>query len=500
MEIDYSWILILSAIMAYGGTSIIYRKVLKVAKIRRLTDNPNERKLQKSPVPVLGGLAVFFGMICGLLLAGSLFVQCTDIKSLVGGRLFVSTIFDLFPVMMACSILLFIGMVDDLIGLSPLFRLIVECLAILLMCLCSGLCVDNMYGLFGVESFSWWIGIPLTVFAGVGIINAYNMVDGVDGLSTGLCITTAPVLMAIFMKRQDWADASLLACFTASLFPFLLHNVFGKKSRMFIGDAGTMVMGALFTWCLIQCLSSRGMMSNLSETDPDVVMCLPVMMFSVASVPVLDTLRVMAVRKMQGKSVFQGDRNHLHHKFVDAGISPAVTSCSEILLNALVILAWYVSYKSGLWQMGQLVVTLSVAVVLVWGTYFFLDRRENYNSYILNLMRRFSVLSHIERRKTWKRVQWFVDRGSYEDMTEFVMRLMDSDGDLNGMDMDVISVMNYLQDSNKTKVSALVKNLKIDVVRVQNILKELDRKELVEVLERNDAGEIEKVKMGRLSE
>lgn len=495
---NYYWVLLLSGIMAYCATSVIYRKVLKVAKVRQLVDNPNERKSQKVPVPVLGGIAVYFGILCSLLFAGALVIQFGELSSMLSGKLVYSTVCDLLPVLLASSVLLLVGCMDDLVGLSPRFRLVMECCAILGMCLCSGRCVDSFHGMFGIWDFSLWIGLPLTVFAGVGIINAYNMVDGVDGLSTGLCITTTPIMMAVFAKRQDWADAALVACYFASLIPFFIHNVFGKRSRMFIGDAGTMVMGTLFTWCVIQTLSSKGVMANLMDTDPDAVMCLPAMLLSMACVPVMDTLRVMVVRKLQGYSVFRADRNHLHHKFIDVGISPFVTTLSEIVLNLLVVLAWYVSYKMGVRQMGQLFVTLGAAVVLVWGSYFFLNNRENYNTRVLRLMRGFSVVSHWERSKEWKMIQRYVDKGSYEDLTEFVLANFKGDGSsISDNDMSVVFVMNYLQDRNSANVNEIVSNLNIDPLRVSEILQEIDEHGLIEVLDRDGDGKIRKLKLRR---
>lgn len=492
------FILLIPAIVAYMATSIIYRKVLKLAKVRNVMDNPNERKLHDAPVPVLGGMAVFFGILAGLLAAGVFFVQFVDMDKMVGGLSVGSSICDLLPVLLAASILLFTGCVDDLIGLSPLFRLIVEILAITGLCLCSDMCVDSFFGLFGITTFSRWIGLPLTVFVGVGIINAYNMVDGVDGLSSGLCITVAPIIIWLFQKRNDWVDATLVACYMASLIPFFMHNVFGKKSRMFIGDAGTMVMGLLLTWCVIKTLSSNGVMSNLKETDPDAVMCLPAMLFSIASVPVMDTLRVIVLRKMCGKSAFMADRRHLHHKFVDSGISHSVTTLSEIVMNLLVVLAWYVSYKSGLWQMGQLIVTLTVAMVLVWGTYLFLDKKNSYNTWIVKMMKNFTVISHLEGKPVWKRMQKFLDKGTYEDLTEIVMHRLGREGkELSENDMDVINIMNFMQDKNKVYVTDIVKSLNIDNVSVQSILVELERNGLIQVLASEEDGSIIKLTLCR---
>ena len=320
--------LAISAFASVVAVHWIYMKVLKIAKLKDLVDNPDARKLQKSPVPVLGGLAVFFGLLIGSLCFAALN------GGLVGH----------LPAMLAASVMLYVGMMDDMLGLSPISRLLIEILAVTGMIFASGLCVDSLHGLWGIGQFSWWIAVPLTVFAGVGLINAYNMVDGVNGLSSGLCIACSIMLSVVFWKRSDIVDCALALCFGASLFPFFLHNVFGDRSRMFIGDAGTMVMGMLVSWFMIRVLSSK---NPYMYSDGDHV-CLVAMMIAIASVPVFDTLRVMAGRMFRGESPFHADKTHLHHIFISLGVSHSITALSEILMDIAVAAIWFVTFKCGL--------------------------------------------------------------------------------------------------------------------------------------------------------
>ena len=201
---NYLLVLLISAMMSMFAVHWVFMKILKIAKLKGLVDAPNARKLQKIPVPVLGGLAVFFGLLAGLLCASALFhfTSFTFENTYDTLRAWSSLRGMLLPAVLGASIVLYTGAIDDTIGLSPLNRFIIEIAVILCICYGTGMCVDSLHGLFGINDFSWWIGIPLTVFAGVGIINAFNMVDGVNGLSSGLCIVVSFLMGTFFHKKK----------------------------------------------------------------------------------------------------------------------------------------------------------------------------------------------------------------------------------------------------------------------------------------------------------
>ena len=289
--------LLLSTITSFIASIWAFPCFLRISKDKGLVDNPNPRKLQDRPVPVIGGLVVFFGMLCG----GLMFVALQMNRPFEMSQ-------SLDPLLLGAGITLYVGVLDDLSGLKAWQRIVVEVLVMLGLIYGSGMCVDSLHGLLGVEDFSWWVGVPLTVFAGVGIINAYNMVDGVNGLSSGLCILCSIMLGIISYRRVDYANSALAFCYAASLVVFFVHNVFGKRSKMFIGDGGTMVMGLMVSWFTICVLSTENNESigRLALTGRE--LGLVPMMLSVASVPVFDTLRVMTARIMRGDSPFKADK------------------------------------------------------------------------------------------------------------------------------------------------------------------------------------------------
>lgn len=399
--------ILVPALSALLAVRWIYFKILKLAKEKGLVDNPDARKLQKFPVPVLGGLAVFFGVTFGMLTGCALYYTLNED---ITGQATEFTSTRLIQVMLAMSVMLYTGSLDDILGLSPRTRFVIEILVILGIVLSSGACMDSLHGLWGVHDFSWWMAVPLTVFAGVGIINAVNMVDGVNGLSSGLCITCSALFGVVFLYIGDIANAILAFTMAASLLPFFVHNVFGDKSRMFIGDAGTMIMGILMTWFVI-CIISSGGYACLIFDD----VCIVAMVLAFMSVPVADTLRVMTMRVFKGKSPFSPDKTHLHHAFVAMGVSHSITALSIILINLAVVGTWYVAVKTGASLECQLYSVIIVAAILVWGSYIFLEHESRSSSRKAQWLRNFSIRTHLGRKEWWQRFTYFLDAPEFDE-------------------------------------------------------------------------------------
>ena len=492
-------IILISAIASFLAVHWVFLKILKIAKMKGLVDAPNARKLQNIPIPVLGGLAVFFGLLTGLLCGSVLFdlTGFTFESAISTTKAWSNFRGVLLPVVLGASIVLYIGAIDDTIGLSAVNRLVLEVAVMLGICYGTGLCVDSLHGLFGINEFSWWIGIPLTVFAGVGIINAFNMVDGVNGLSSGLCIVVSLLMGTFFLKRFDHTDSLLAFCFAASLLPFLFHNVFGKHSRMFIGDAGTMVMGLIVSWCMIKTLSTDGVVGMLNHSSPKLErMCLPAMLLAIASVPVMDTIRVMTERMLKGGSPFKADKTHLHHQFIAIGVSHSVTTLFEMCINIAVVGVWYLLYKVGLSQELQLLFTVLAAAVLIWGTYFFLSYHEKHHTRLSDRLKHFSLKTHLGHKRWWLKLQKFLDRGAYIDMA-YVMRKKFGIDNLTDQQNDAVVLLNYLQGKKKESVASVMDNAGLSHPdTILAIIDRLDEEGIIDVLEYDDN---EKPKVIRIS-
>lgn len=387
------------AFLSLVAVQWIFFRILKIAKIKHLEDMPDGRKLQKQPTPFLGGLAVFFGLTIGLILAAYLFPETKN----------------LLPVMLACTVMLYIGSIDDVLGISAGLRAFIEALTIVGLIYSSGMCIDSFHGLWGIQTFSWCWGVPLTVFVGVGLINAFNMIDGVNGLSSLLCIVCSCLLGTIFYKMGDPADAALAFCFAGSLVTFSFHNIFGRKSCMFIGDGGTMVMGLLVSWFVIRIMSHQGLANNQMDA---IGMNTIAMLLAVVSVPVFDTLRVMFMRIFRGKSPFVPDKTHLHHLFIELGFSHIFTTLMEVSMVILVTFIWYMSYKLGLGIEWQLYIMLFAAVLFIGGTTVILFYCTSHPELKARIYAKAS-LSHPKDTKWWYHVRQLVDYRAYDADQEF---------------------------------------------------------------------------------
>ena len=393
---------LIAAIMALMAVRWIYFRILAIAKKKNVVDNPNARKLQKQPVPVMGGIAVFFGVLAGLLVGTSVYAlpfllshEPVDLPSS-----------SLLSVLAAMGIMLYMGAIDDMIGLSAVKRLLIEMGVVLGLIMSSGGCIDTFRGMWGVGALSWWIAVPLTIFAGVGIINAINMIDGVNGLSSGICMTCSILFGVAFIRIMDWGNAVLAFSMAAALMPFFIHNVFGSKSRMFIGDAGTMVMGILMTWFTISTLRAPAMTEYYTPVVRTnmVAMCLAIL-----SVPVFDTLRVMIMRMLKGCSPFKADMTHLHHTFIQIGVSHSITALIEILIDGVIVGIWGVCVLLRVNLDWQLYIVLMAALLMVWGTYFFLHYHTVHQTALWQRMTQMSRKTHLGHTAWWLRFQAFLD-------------------------------------------------------------------------------------------
>lgn len=355
----------------------IFPKVLAVALQKNIVDNPDARKLQKRPIPVLGGMAVFFGLTFGFVIA-MMFADCAE----------------LFPVFAAMTIMLYMGTLDDIMGLSPALRFVVEIAVMTMMVIISRCAINDFHGLFGLEVIPMWVAVPLTVFATVGIINAINLIDGIDGLSSGYCVMACLMFCVMFYHVGHESMVILTAVATGAMIPFFFHNVFGKTSKMFIGDGGTLVMGTMMATFVLQVLDAQSPCAELRASNIGLIP----FTLAVLSIPVFDTLRVMLSRLSRGVSPFHPDKTHLHHIFIEIGCSHPATFVAILTLNSLVVLTWWVLVVRGFSVDVQLYVVVAMALLFTFGVYAFISYHITRKTRINTLLLRVGELSHIERK------------------------------------------------------------------------------------------------------
>ena len=390
-------ILIILFFLSLIVTTVAYPFVLRYALHHNIVDNPDARKLHRKPVPIMGGVAVYAGILVGCL-AMSLLVSGASIRWSL----------------MAMTTMLVLGVWDDIKNLSAILRLFVQFGIVGAYMWFTGHLIDNFYGLFGIHEISLWVAIPLSLVAGVGTINAINMIDGVDGYSSGYGIMACSGFAVLFITANHLVWSCLAVIVAASLIPFFMHNVFGIRSKMFIGDGGTMMLGFLMSifefgaFSLHCCpeLEARG---------------LGLMAFTLAMlcIPVFDTLRVMTARIVRGRSPFKPDTSHLHHLFIDMGFSHLGAALFILSMNFTVILVWLWLWLSGASINTQTCVVALMGVAVTFGFYKLMrwqqhsgpigDDGQPQGTPLWHAFCRIGKWSHIEEGVVWHALQKFVD-------------------------------------------------------------------------------------------
>ena len=367
----------------------IHPRLVKIALLKNIVDNPDARKLQRTPVPVLGGVAVFFGVVIAIGCMSSV-VDCSGLP----------------VVIMAMMAMLYTGTMDDILNLSPSLRFLIEIVVVLLLVFVGGYCINDFRGLWGIGPISSWYAVPLTVFATVGIINAINLMDGVNGLSSGYCIMACTIFGILFHLAGEEVMTILAVVSVGALIPFFLHNVFGKSSKMFIGDGGTLVMGTVMSVFVIAILQSGSRVAAFVGPNVGLVP----FTLAVLSVPVFDTLRVMSTRMLKGSSPFRPDKTHLHHMFIDMGCSHVATTLAILGLNTAVVLCWWAFEAAGFSIAVQLYAVVGMSLLATFGLYHFMQWHIRRDTKFMGIIRRLGYKTHISRTGIFFWLQQVMDK------------------------------------------------------------------------------------------
>ncbi|MCR5573690.1 MAG: undecaprenyl/decaprenyl-phosphate alpha-N-acetylglucosaminyl 1-phosphate transferase [Bacteroidaceae bacterium] len=396
--------LIILAFLSLTVTTITFPYVLRYARRHKIVDNPDARKLHRLPVPVLGGVAVYAGILAG----------CLAMWLLVRGA-------SISWSLLAMTTMLVMGVWDDMKNLSPILRLLVQFGIVGAYMGFTGYYINNFYGFLGIHEISPWVGIPLSLIAGVGTINAINMIDGVDGYSSGFGIMACACFAAIFIAVGQSVWSCLAVIVASSLMPFFFHNVFGVKSKMFIGDGGTMMLGFLMTIFGLGAMSLRRGLELEAQGIGIIAMTL-----SVLCIPIFDTLRVMIVRMLRGLSPFRPDKSHLHHLFIDMGFSHLGAAISILSMNLVVILVWLLLWLCGASINVQTFAVLLMGFAVTFGFYKLMRWQQHsgpigddglpQGTPLWHVFRRIGMMSHKEDDSVWIALRkiadskWFVKR------------------------------------------------------------------------------------------
>lgn len=311
------------------------KALIRVAHTRKIYDQPNGRTTHLRPTPRLAGIAIFLSVI----LTSSLFIPM-----------------DAFPrfqfVVAGSVIIFFIGIKDDLVGISFSKKFIAEIAAATILILFAGFRFTNLHGFFGVGEISYPISYLLTLVIIIGIINAFNLIDGVDGLSGALALAAFATFGGWFWMNHQPGYALLCAATIGSLLSFLWYNVWSKRNKIFMGDTGALFLGFLVSLLVVQFNEM-----NLNPSLPLPVASSPMVSFGILIIPIFDTCRVMLARILQGKSPFYPDKTHIHHHLLNLGLSHK--QVTAILFAASIGYTWFA------FQLQHLNIYLSTIILVL---------------------------------------------------------------------------------------------------------------------------------------
>ncbi|MDE5749682.1 MAG: undecaprenyl/decaprenyl-phosphate alpha-N-acetylglucosaminyl 1-phosphate transferase [Duncaniella sp.] len=317
-------IIVFALCVLFAG--VLIPEILLIAYRRNLFDEVDERKIHKGSIPRLGGIAFepVILLSIALTLGGNLLFDCDAFADVFGAdaKLMVTAF-------CAIQMLYLLGMADDLIGIKYRAKFVVQIICAVLL-IAGGCWFKTLAGALGIEGLSPWIGYPFTAVVIVFLINAINLIDGIDGLASGLSSIASGIYGFSFLLLGQYDLAILSFATLGVLVPFFYFNVFGdvtKHSKIFMGDTGSLTIGLILSILGIRLYTTPE--SACIDFNPAVIA------FSPLIIPCFDVLRVYTIRIRQHRSPFLPDKNHIHHKFLAAGMLPRTAMVTIISISAL---------------------------------------------------------------------------------------------------------------------------------------------------------------------
>jgi UDP-N-acetylmuramyl pentapeptide phosphotransferase/UDP-N-acetylglucosamine-1-phosphate transferase len=314
---EHGYILLLGFFTAFVVALLTMPSLIKVARMKHLVDEPTEaRKLHHRSVPTIGGIIIFAAIIFSYALwfpRGSRIDLMADGYRdlyLAMGRAYMDFKF----VIAALVLLFFIGVKDDIVGFSPVKKLMGHMIVGYILVMVAGIRIDDMHGIFGVYELPEAVSIAFSFFVYVVVVNGINLIDGVDGLAGGVGVIAALAYGTWLYLAGDVSLALLAAVLAGAVAGFLIFNV--HPARIFMGDSGSLIIGAVLAVLAMKIVDHDTSRLPLQLRQ----LPTPIFAMSVLAYPLVDTLRVFIVRMARGVSPFAADRNHIHHRLMDLGL------------------------------------------------------------------------------------------------------------------------------------------------------------------------------------
>lgn len=327
---------LLSFLWAFVVTVFAIPSITYVAHVKNLLDEPDHRRVHASLTPRLGGLAIFAGVMSSLTIFGDMTPQ---IQRVVAAGL----------------IVFFIGLKDDIIPISAFKKFFVQILATGIVMFLGEVKIDNFQGIFGMYDLPYGLSYGFTFLVIIGLTNAINLIDGLDGLA-GTIILIASVSFGIYFYQTNGSIfhpyATVAFCLAGAIIGFLRYNI--RKAIIFMGDTGSLVCGLLLSVMAIQFVQMRPFSGS------------PVVAIAVLIIPIFDTIRVFTMRILSGKSPFAPDKNHIHHVLMELGLSQLGVVATLAAVNIVfIVLVRQLTFLGNNLLLGSLAASLLFVSILL---------------------------------------------------------------------------------------------------------------------------------------
>lgn len=337
--------IVFAFICSVGVTWYSIPKVIRVVTLRQLTDKPGERKIHRKSIPTLGGVGIFGGFAFGLLMSVNGYIP--------GIAYFMAALLFLF----------FIGIKDDLVSLDPRKKFVAELSSVIIIVLFTNLRFTSLHGLFGVDTLPAWSSYLITIFVMLLIINAVNLIDGIDGLAASVGIIASLAFGTWFFLSGDYGYTVMASALTGALMVFLAYNLSDGPNKIFMGDTGSLVIGLTLAVFAIR----FNEINATTRTFYDLASA-PSVSIAVLIVPLFDTLRVIILRWKDRQSLFVADNRHIHHLMLRAGFTHRQATMWISLFNIGIIAVALLLDRIGILWLGLvllLICTIFTQVVVL---------------------------------------------------------------------------------------------------------------------------------------
>lgn len=274
---------IIGFLASFGLAVIVIPMVIKWVKKNHLMDNPNERASHFTPTPTLGGIGFMPGIMLGILL--------------------LPFNWEIGAILLSAITLFVTGLLDDTRDLKASKKLLIQ-LSVGAILFASGLQFNSFHGILGITDFHWLISMAITIFFFAGIINSFNLIDGIDGLAAGIGFINSMVFGITFFFLGDIYYAILALAFGGALLGFLMFNF--NPAKIFMGDTGSLLLGLFMSVFFLKAFSY----GNNTAT---------MVAFATILFPAIDMCRLFITRMINKTSPFKADKNHYHHLLIKAG-------------------------------------------------------------------------------------------------------------------------------------------------------------------------------------